>query len=62
MTLSAPASAMTTFAAPTGLGADAVLTFTLKVTDTDSLFAEDAVTVTVVAETLTGGIYDRTPS
>ena len=49
VTLSAPSSAATTFAAPTGLAGDAVLTFTLRVTDAAGLYAEDAVTVTVVA-------------
>ena len=60
VTLSAPSSAVTTFAAPTGLVGDAVLLFTLRVTDTGGLYAEDAVTVTVLAGVLTGGICERT--
>ena len=42
-------SAAVTFVAPTGLEEDAVLTFTLRVTDAGGLFSEDSVTVTVVA-------------
>ena len=38
-----------TFSAPTGLTADATYTFTLKVTDTEGLYDEDSVTVTVQA-------------
>ena len=49
VTLSAPSAAVTTFAAPTGLTEDAVLAFTLRVTDAGSLSGEDRVTVTVVA-------------
>ena len=49
VTLSAPSAAETTFTAPTGLSEDAVLTFTVKVTDAGGLFGEDAATVTVVA-------------
>ena len=49
LTLSAPSEAVTTFAAPTGLTEDAVLTFSLQVTDPDGLSGEDAVAVTVVA-------------
>ena len=62
VTLSAPAAALTTFAAPTGLTEDAVLTFTLRVTDAGGLSAEDEVTVIVVAETVPpgAGICDRT--
>ena len=47
--LSAPSEAVTTFAAPTGLDGDEVLTFTLKVSDAGALAGEDMVTVTVVA-------------
>ena len=61
VTLSTPAAATTTFAAPTGLTADVVLTFTLRVTDAGGLSAADTVAVTVVVpDTLTGGICDRT--
>ena len=42
-------SAAVTFVGPTGLEEDAVLTFTLRVTDAGGLFSEDSVTVTVVA-------------
>ena len=48
VTLSAPSAAETTFTAPTGLSEDAVLTFTVKVTDAGGLFGEDTATVTVV--------------
>ena len=61
VTLSTPAAATTTFAAPTGLTADMVLRFTLRVTDAGGLSAADTVAVTVVVpDTLTGGICDRT--
>ena len=60
--LSTPSAAATTFAAPTGLTEDVVLTFTLRVTDAGGLSADDEVAVTVVVpDTLTGGICDRTP-
>ena len=49
VTLSAPSAAVTTFAAPTGLTNDAVLTFALRVTDAGGLYGEDGATVTVVA-------------
>ena len=49
VTLSAPTEAVTTFAAPTGLTEDAVLTFNLLVTDAGGLSAEDGATVTVAA-------------
>ena len=49
VTLSASAEAVTTFATPTGLTEDAVLTFRLRVSDAGGLFGEDAVAVTVVA-------------
>ena len=49
MTLASPAAAGTTFTAPTGLTDDAVLTFTLRVTDAGGLSSEDSVTVTVIA-------------
>ena len=55
VTLSAPAAAETTFAAPTGLAEDAVLAFTLQVTDAGSLSGEDRVAVTVVAGESQGG-------
>ena len=42
-------AATTTFTAPTGLTEDAVLTFTLRVTDAAGLSGEDGTTVTVVA-------------
>ena len=48
VTLSTPAAATTTFAAPTGLTADVVLLFTLRVTDAGGLSAADTVAVTVV--------------
>ena len=48
VTLSTPAAATTTFTAPTGLTADVVLTFTLRVTDAGGLSAGDTVAVTVV--------------
>ena len=61
VTLSTPAAATTTFTAPTGLTADVVLTFTLRVTDAGGLSAAATVAVTVVVpDTLTGGICDRT--
>ena len=49
VSLSAPSSASTTFTAPSGLSADADLTFRLRVTDGGGLTAEDEVTVTVPA-------------
>ena len=49
VTLSAPSEAVTTFVAPTGRTEDAVLTFTLRVTDDGGLTAEDALAVTIVA-------------
>ena len=49
VTLSAPSASLTTFAAPTGLTEDAVLTFTLRVTDDGGLSGEDDLAVTVVA-------------
>ena len=58
VTLSAPAAAITTFAAPTGLTENAVLTFTLRVTDAGGLFEEDEVSVTVMAaEALTASFH-----
>ena len=48
VTLSTPAAATTTFAAPIGLTADVVLTFTLRVTDAGGLSAADTAAVTVV--------------
>ena len=47
VTLSDSAVASPTFTAPTGLSADTALTFTLRVTDDESLFAEDSVTVRI---------------
>ena len=47
VTLSDSAAASPTFTAPTGLSADTALTFTLRVTDSGSLYAEDSVTVTI---------------
>ena len=49
VTLSAPSSAVTRFAAPTGLTEDALLTFRLRVTDAGGLSSEDGARVTVVA-------------
>ena len=46
--LSAAAAAVTTFAAPTGLTDDAVLTFALRVTDAGGLYGEDQAAVTIV--------------
>ena len=48
--LSAASEASTTFAAPTGLTEDAVLTFSLRVTDAGGLVGEDATTVTVASD------------
>ena len=47
VTLSAAAVASPTFTVPTGPSADAMLSFTLRVTDDEGLYAEDSVTVTV---------------
>ena len=55
VTLSTPSVATTTFAAPTGLDEDAVLMFTLRVTDAGGLSAEDEVAVTVVRSGGGGG-------
>ena len=52
VSLSATGTATTTFTAPTGLSSDTTLTFTLRVTDAGSLYAEDSVTVTVTVEGL----------
>ena len=49
VTLSAPAAAATTFVAPSGLEQDAVLRFTLRLTDRKGLFDEDEVQVRVLA-------------
>ena len=47
VTLSDSAVASPTFTAPTGLSADTALTFTLRVTDDEGMYAEDSVTVTI---------------
>ena len=47
VTLSDSAVESPAFTAPTGLSADTALTFTLRVTDSGSLYAEDSVTVTI---------------
>ena len=47
VTLSDPAAASPAFTAPAGLSADTALTFTLRVTDSGSLYTEDSVTVTI---------------
>ena len=47
VSLSDDGAATTTFTAPTGLSADTVLTFTLRVTDDDGLYHEDEVSITV---------------
>ena len=52
VSLSAPSAATTTFTAPSGMEQDAVLAFTLRVTDGGGLFDEDEVQVTVVAPEL----------
>ena len=49
VTLSNAAAAAPTFTAPTGLTAAETLTFTLRATDDEGLYGEDAVAVTVVA-------------
>ena len=47
VTLSDSDVASPTFTAPTGLSADTALTFTLRVTDDEGMYAEDSVTVTI---------------
>ena len=49
VSLSVSRSATTTFAAPTGLTADATMVFTLRVTDDGGLYDEDRTSVTVAA-------------
>ena len=48
-TVTLSAAALTTFAAPTGLTDDAVLTFALRVTDAGGLYGEDQAAVMIVA-------------
>ena len=50
------------FTAPTGLGADATLTFSLRVTDAGGLTDEDSVSVTVVGSAALTATFSGAPS
>ena len=62
VSLSDAAAASPNFTTPTGLTADTALTFTLRVTDDEGLYAEDSVTVTISVQSalppMTASIHD----
>ena len=61
VTLSGGTTATATFTAPPGLTADAVLTFTLKVTDEAGLYHEDTVSVAVTASPALTAAFEQAP-